>query len=167
MAPRRFAAILWRKLRSFARMPRVERACVPVAWLLLGASRAAVLLVPFRHLAALMGEPRGPQSCAAPASGAQAQRARQVSRAIRVAARHTPWDSNCFAQALAARVLLGLFGVPCTVFFGLAHEGCRASRVLVAHAWVRSGSIAVCGGAGDRYTVVASFAWPRTAGGAR
>ena len=166
MSPARLTAIRSRTARSFARMPRFERAWMLPAWIFLGLGRAAVLAVPFRRLAGLLGEARGPQAWVPIATPAQAQRARQVGRLIRVAARYTPWNSNCFAQALAARVLLGLFDVPCAVFFGVAREG-GAGGPLIAHAWVRSGAVSVSGGAGaDRYTVVASFAWPRAAGGA-
>lgn len=163
-APRGLAATALHKARAFARLPRFDRAMVLPAWLLLGAGRAAVLAVPFRHLAARMGEVGGPGDVTRQVSDAQALRARQVGRVIHLAARYAPWNSNCFAQALAARMLLGAFGVPGVIFFGVAHEGSGATRELVAHAWVRSGSVAVSGGAGERYAVVASFAWPRTAG---
>jgi hypothetical protein len=154
------ASMLLRKARSLARMPVFEQTCILPAWILLGVSRGAVLLVPFRRVAAILGEARGPQGLAPQASARQMQRARRIGRVIRVAARYTPWDSNCFAQAVTARLLLGLYRIPCAVFFGLAHDDGPA-RALQAHAWVCSGDVAVSGGANvGRYTVVACFVAP-------
>ncbi len=159
------ASTLLRKARAFARMPLFEQGYFLPTWLLLGLSRGAVLLLPFRRLAAFLGDAHGPQGRVPPASASQAQRARRIARVIRVAARYTPWDSNCFAQALTARLLLGLYRIPCAVFFGLMHDH-DAARALRAHAWVRSGDVAVSGGANvDRFTVVQCFSWPRTAPG--
>jgi hypothetical protein len=76
-----------------------------------------------------------------------------------VAARHTPWRSECYPQALAARVLLTLAGVPHVVSFGVRRDG----DALVAHAWVHAGDLTVTGGSGHRYTEVGAFAWaPRS-----
>ena len=165
MPPIRSASALLRKARAFARMPLFERLCFVPAWMLLGLSRGAVLLVPFRRVAALLGDARGPQGRAPAVSTGQALRARRIAHVIHVAARYTPWDSNCFAQAITARLLLGMFRIPCAVFFGLKHDG-GAARELLAHAWVRSGSVAVSGGANvTRYTVVACFTSPRNGPG--
>jgi hypothetical protein len=75
-------------------------------------------------------------------------------------ARFTPWDSNCFAQAITARLLLGLYGLPYALYFGLKRDA--GSMGMKAHAWVVAGRIRVTGGASfGRYTVVAMYVCPR------
>nr|WP_230681343.1 lasso peptide biosynthesis B2 protein [Paracidovorax cattleyae] len=83
------------------------------------------------------------------------RRAQQIGRTLRLAARHTPWQSNCLAQALAARCLLGVFGIPHAVCFGVARLD--ASQ-LQAHAWVVAGQGFVTGGVGaQRFTCTGCF----------
>ena len=72
-----------------------------------------------------------------------------------MAATVTPWNANCQAQAIAARCLLGLWGVPYALFYGVASA---PQQVMKAHAWVCCGPVAVVGGdAFNEFTVVAVF----------
>jgi hypothetical protein len=68
---------------------------------------------------------------------------------------HTPWNSNCLAQAIAVTFMLRRRGVKTTMYFGVAknHEGeCEA------HAWTRSGGAILTGrNRVNRYAVVAIF----------
>lgn len=154
-------ALRWlRRARAFGRRPLFEQAWMAPAWLLLGVCRAAVLALPFRRLAPRLGEAHGVHAWVPLASAAQSERARRIGRAIRSAARHTPWDSNCLAQACAARVLLSVYGVPHGVYMGVGND----AGAMVAHAWVCSGPVAVTGGHGfGRYTVVGCYASPARA----
>ncbi len=95
--------------------------------------------------------------------GLAQQAQQQIGRAVRLAARYTPWDSNCFAQAVAARALLGLYGVPYALFFGVKRAPQAAA--LDAHAWVAAGRVPVTGGAGfGEFTVVGCFVDPGSQG---
>lgn len=75
---------------------------------------------------------------------------------MQTAATRTPWRSDCFPQALTARLLLRAAGVPHTVTFGLRRDD---SGALKAHVWVAAEQVAVTGGQGTHWTGVASFAW--------
>ncbi|WP_200231277.1 lasso peptide biosynthesis B2 protein [Rubrivivax gelatinosus] len=144
-----------RRLAGFARLGAAERGWFVLGWLLLGLGRAAVQLVAFKRLAPWLGQAAAPQRPLPLAADVQA-RAQRIGRLLRLASRHTPWGSNCFAQALAARWLLGLAGVPCSVCFGLRRDA--AGAPLQAHAWVAAGSVAVCGGDGfAHFTPVGCF----------
>ena len=80
----------------------------------------------------------------------------QIGRAVRLAARYTPWDSNCFPQAVVARLLLGLYGIPYALFFGLRRD--PDSGAMLAHAWVAAGRVRVTGGESfGQFTVVGVF----------
>lgn len=152
-----------RKLRTYRQLPLFVQLWLPLAWLLLGVARWLILHMAFARLAPWLGQSVGASPFVPLLSGAQQVRAMQVGHVVRVAARFTPWTSNCFPQALVARWLLGLYGVPYTLCFGLQ----RAQGVddVQAHAWVASGPVAVTGGRSfGLFTVVGVFATPGVAG---
>lgn len=146
-------------LSGFLRLPPFERYLLLPAWALLGVARAAVLVVGFRRLAPWLGRAVA-EPPPAPMLDARAQRrAIQVGRTLRLAARHTPWQSNCLAQALSARCLLGLFRVPHMLCFGVARP--RETAALQAHVWVLAGTVRVTGGDGvERFARVGCFVAP-------
>ncbi|WP_205527336.1 lasso peptide biosynthesis B2 protein [Solimonas sp. K1W22B-7] len=124
--------------------------------LLLGAGRAAVLLVPFRRMAPVVGRQQGPCPWIPLLTPRQSRRADQIGRSVRLAARYAPWTANCFPQALAATAMLRLYRVPYTLHFGLRH-GTDGSE-MNAHAWISAGPVKVTGGASFRqFTVVGTF----------
>lgn len=87
----------------------------------------------------------------------QQHRAAFIRNLIRLTSRYTPWNSNCFPQAIIARCLLAIFRVPYAMYFGL-QKGQHPNE-LKAHAWVVSGRVVVCGGCSfQQYTVVACYA---------
>jgi len=148
-------------------MPRFERAWLLPTWVLLGVARFAVLFVAFPRLARRLGR-RSAAACVPVLDAAQQARAASIGRTVRRAARYTPWTSNCFPQAIAARLLLGWHGVPYALLFGLAQETAVDGRRMKAHAWVAAGRIHVTGGAGfERFTVVGCFVAPSLVPGAR
>lgn len=149
--------VRWRRrLRNASARSGFELYWLLPVWLLLGVSRASILGVPFRHLARLMGRQQGPHAWTPLLTEAQRRRSFAVGRTVRLAARYTPWISNCFPQALAASVLLRLYRVPYALHLGLAPGG--AGQPMRAHAWVVSGPVRVTGGESFReFTVVGCF----------
>lgn len=145
-----------RMLATVYRLPRFERLLLVPAWILLGMTRAAVRWIGFRRLAPWVGEQMAvPPVLPCPDARAQ-RRALQIGRTVRLAARHTPWDSNCLAQALAAHYLLGLFRVAHLLCLGVTRGGDDGQ--LQAHAWVLAGSTRVTGGrTAERFTRVGCF----------
>lgn len=82
-----------------------------------------------------------------------------IGRLIAMTSRYTPWDSNCFPQAVVARLLLGLYGIPYALYFGLRRDA--ESGELKAHAWVIAGKVAVTGGHSfNGFTVVGCYIAP-------
>jgi hypothetical protein len=127
-----------------------------ISWILLGLSRLAILGgVPVTRLVGRTG--RGPQP--APPSPRDERWAALIARQVGRAAARTPWRSECYPQAVAARLELIVARVPHTVFFGLRRDD---NGELVAHAWVQLGERVVIGGDPVGYTVVASFWWPNS-----
>lgn len=127
------------------------------ATLWLGVARLAILTVPFRKVAKHLGE----QMAESPHRDQTALRTRlvRISWAVHTMSQHTPWESACLAQALAAKAMLRCRGITSTLYLGLAKEQKDEQSGLLAHAWLRSGSMILTGGQGkDHYTVVATFA---------
>lgn len=103
----------------------------------------------------LLGGPATPTSVVEP-TARDLQRARWVGHVIAAAAARTPWRSDCYPQALTARILLRAARVPHSVVFGVRRDD---AGVLRAHAWVTSGEVGVTGGSDERWTGVAAFDW--------
>ncbi|MDD5112542.1 MAG: lasso peptide biosynthesis B2 protein [Methylobacter sp.] len=152
---------LIRKGRSFIYRPWFEKLWFLPVWLLLGASRFVILTIPFRRLVLRLGVHEGIAPWVPLADSRAEAKALSISRVVRMAANYTPWKSNCFPQALTAKILLGLYGVPHNLFFGLNRNADDA--MLAAHAWVAVGRVPVTGGISfDQFTVVSCFVSARS-----
>ena len=139
----------------FVRLGPAAQAHVTLTWLLLGLTRAVIALLPFGVVRRLLGEGRTHPRPLPLASPRDARRSRRIGRSIERAARHTPWRSDCYPQALTAHLQLRRGRVPHTVAFGLR----RTDHGLTAHAWVDAADAIVTGGDPRDYTVVGSFTW--------
>jgi hypothetical protein len=139
--------MLLRKLRSFTRLPILTILWLPAVWLLLGLSRAAILLVSFKRLSRFLGQSTDRFDFVPAITEQQADRVIQIRKLVRVAARNTPWVSNCFPQAIVVRLLMGIYRIPYALYFGLRRD--VETGDLMAHAWVMSGEYGVCGVLGD------------------
>ena len=128
-------------------------------WFILGISKALIFTVSFRRLAPHLGQAIGVAPWIPLLDPAQQARASQIGRAIRLASRYTPWNSNCFPQAVAARLLMGFYGIPYALYFGLMRDA--QSLEMKAHAWVAAGRVPVTGGGSfKQFTVVGVFVTP-------
>jgi hypothetical protein len=128
-------------------------------WFILGVSKLLIFSVHFSKLAPRLGKKSDLIARVPLLNQHQEARALQIGRTIKLCARYTPWNSNCFPQALAARLLLGLYGIPYALFLGLKRDPSESE--LKAHAWVAAGRIYVCGGESfSHYTVVGCFVSP-------
>jgi hypothetical protein len=157
---------MWRALRrktlGFLRLPRFTQLWLVPLWLLLGLSKAVIFTVSFRRLAPRLGAAVGVAPWVPVLVPAQEARAWQISRAVCLAARYTPWDSNCFPQAVAARILLGLYRIPYALYFGLRRD--PETREFKAHAWIAAGRVRVTGNESfSQFTVVGCFVAPQLA----
>ncbi len=119
-------------------------------------ARLAVWFVPFRRLAAKLGD----AMAESPEAVIDEQRAAAASIgwAVRTLGRRLPWMSQCLVQAVAVTWMLQRRDIPSTLYFGLARD---TDGGLKAHAWVRCGAKILTGAKGHHdYRVVATFAEP-------
>ena len=138
-------------LNTWRRLGWRDRSLLFEALVLLGMARATVLFIPFKRVAPHLG-----QAQHATAPGDPSDIARRVAKAIYLVSRHTPWDSNCFAQALAGHVMLRRRHAASTLYLGVY----KKAEEFAAHAWIRHADLIVTGGPGqERYTVIACYGW--------
>ncbi len=121
----------------------------------LALARVGLRLLPFRRLAATLGERQA--VTAALRSPETQDRAEEVGWALGALARLTPWKSNCLTQAVAAQWMLGRRHIPSTLYLGVA-RGTAEPGTMAAHAWVACGARTIAGVTGhERYAVIATF----------
>lgn len=148
-------ALIRRKAGAWRRRAFVEKAWFFAAYPLLGLARLALLSVPFRQIAPWLGQNLQTAAITPLATTRQIAQARHIGRAVQTAARYTPWESKCLAQAMVARALLGIKRLPYALYLGVRKEG---ETGLAAHAWVCTGRLAVTGGHSfGQFTVVGTF----------
>ncbi|MDP4125012.1 MAG: lasso peptide biosynthesis B2 protein [Bacillota bacterium] len=119
----------------------------------LGFYRLLVLIFPFRKTARLLGE----ENTETPVSdeGVDITTAKRISTAVRVMSRHTFWESKCLVQAYAAKRMLRRRKQKATVYLGVSKN---EQGNMIAHAWLRCGTIFVTGGNGQiKFSVTSRF----------
>lgn len=140
-----------------------EWAWLVPAFVLLIIARLIIIIAPFRWIAARLGDNQGPQPQSPLVTEKQADRALQLGRTVRRAAKLVPTGAHCFPQAIVASLLLRLYGIPYAIHFGLRKklEDGDDNKALAAHAWVNAGKIRVTGGQSfHQFTTVACFVSP-------
>lgn len=153
--------VIQRKILSFLRLSRFIQFWLVPLWLLLGISKLMIGTIQFQKLAGFLGQHMGITAWHPLLLPFQEQQALEISRALRLAARYTPWNSNCFPQAVAARCLLGLYRIPYALYFGLQRD--PQSTQMKAHTWVVAGKVYVTGGVSfDQFTIVGCFVSAKT-----
>lgn len=146
---------MYRRLRKLATfllvLPLREKLLVlEIAWEMARA-RLELLRVPFREIAATLGEPGRETPEEAPPDRLPPR----VGGHVRSLSTVLPWECRCLVQALAARRVLQRRGCPTTLYLGVRRRG----EGLEAHAFLRWGS-RILTGAEERetYRVIATFA---------
>lgn len=140
-------------LQKFLKLKINKKKLFIEAYFLLGFSRLIILTCPFRKIAGILGE----MSSETPVSndGVDIKIVRQVAEAIRVMSKHTFWKSKCLAQAYTAKMMLRKRKQKSTVYLGVSKN---EKGEMVAHAWLRCGTLFVTGGNGhENFTITSIF----------
>ncbi|WP_151736839.1 lasso peptide biosynthesis B2 protein [Paenibacillus tengchongensis] len=142
-----------RRLKQLLVHERAAAALLPEALWRLFLARLQ-LLQPFAKTAPRLGMQSMESAEAAKAQ--ELEVIRNVTKAIRVMSRYTPWKSTCMVRAVAGLRMLEKRGVESTLYMGVARD--KAGR-MIAHAWLRSGEHYVSGDdAMQGFIVVEKFA---------
>lgn len=79
----------------------------------------------------------------------------KIARAIVRCRKAVHWQNRCLVEAITAKKMLGRRGLQSTLYFGIAKE----NEKMIAHAWLRCGSMIVTGKQGmQKFVVVDTFA---------
>jgi hypothetical protein len=143
-----------KKLKTIVLLPLDEKLMLLEALVLLALARLAVLVLPFRWVARVLGK----QEKETPRQDdpANAALVLHIKKMMQRTSRNVPWTSKCLDQAVAAKIMLARRGIAATVYFGVKND---AKENLKAHAWLRCGTLYVTGGRmRRRYTVINTFA---------
>ena len=129
-----------------------------------GLLRVGLALAPFRYWAPYLGREVSDRPFCPLATESQERLAWRIGRTCALAARYTPWETKCLAQAILTRTWLGRFRIPYVVHIGVKKAGPGAPDPFAAHAWVQVGRLVVCGRQGHAaFTVLSSYADKRLA----
>lgn len=152
-----FLKAIPRKLGSLFRQPRFILFWLVPVWIALGICRFVILTIPLRFIYRCYGQDGSLSSKAPPISLSKQARARQIRDVVALAARYTPWKSQCYPQALVAHLALSICQIPHVLYFGLRKVDGEAEPY-EAHAWVMAGDSVVTGGPHHRsYGVARAF----------
>lgn len=145
--------ITLRRIRVLLTYDKAALALFPEAFWRLFRVRIQLLL-PFARIAPRLGI----QSQETPevSRDADIPRIRQITKAIRVISRYTPWKSTCMVRAVAGLQMLEKRGIESTLYMGVARD---KQGQMIAHAWLRSGAYYISGDdAMKGFVVVEKFA---------
>lgn len=141
-------------LGKMLRLSWADRLLLLEATFWLALARLALLTVPFRRIAPLLGTLQLESEAAVPAK--TVRHANRIGWSVRTMARRTPWESACLTQAISAKAMLRRRRIHSTLYLGLAKN---QSQAMKAHAWLRCGAAILTGEAGhEQFTILSSFA---------
>ncbi|WP_160032901.1 lasso peptide biosynthesis B2 protein [Paenibacillus sp. An7] len=139
--------------RSFLRQKPALKRMIVEAWLYLAYARVLSFL-PFARIAPLLGAEQ--QETTFERHPVKEKTALHISKVIYKVSKHTPWKSECMVTGIAAMKMLQRRRIASTLYFGIAKND---DQKLIAHAWLRSGTLYVTGAKGiEKFTVVNKFA---------
>ncbi|MBU1324653.1 MAG: lasso peptide biosynthesis B2 protein [Alphaproteobacteria bacterium] len=141
------------------RMTHAQRVLLVEATVWLALARVSLLVLPFRTVAAHLGEACAPAVAAGrigqPGGAPQeVETARAVGWAVRLMADALPFRAVCLQQGVAAKMMLRRRGIPSVLHFGVAPDAAG----LNPHAWLDTADARVTGyPVGDRFTELACW----------
>lgn len=149
------------RVRKFLALDGKRRRLFLEAWCRLGHHRFSLLRKPFSELVGRLQIHREPFT-QPPGAPADIATARSIGWAVTLASNHTPWDSTCLVQVLAAQRMLQGRGIPGVFYIGATTARDEGEPPgLRAHAWLKCGDSFITGEPGhEAYTVVTAFSWP-------
>lgn len=142
-----------RQIRALLALDRRTLLLFPEAFFFLGQARLQ-LRKPFAQIAPTLGARTAESPAVSDARHIGTMKA--VATAIAIASRYTLWDSQCLVRAIAGMRMLERRRIPSTLYLGTAKD---EEGKLIAHAWLRSGSLYISGAdVMRRFVVVETFA---------
>lgn len=156
-----------KRVKKFLILNVEDKLLLVKIYVLTAIARIVILIIPFRkykrHLGILHNE------SSYKVNEEEFIIASKISWGIGVVSRYTPWQSKCLVQALTAQYLLWKNKIDSTLYLGVGKEEGIVKKSdmnndnynkefkIIAHAWIRCGSLYVTGGNGRNFAIVAKF----------
>jgi Transglutaminase-like superfamily len=138
-------------MTAFVSLSHRERVMLLEAYLLLGWARVLKYL-PFSKIAPSLGEFMTESTYLSKEKDIEI--IKSVKSSIEIMSKYTFWESQCLVKAIAGMKMLRSRGIESTLYLGTGREEDK----LIAHAWLRSGSLYISGAEGmEKFTVVGKF----------
>jgi poly-D-alanine transfer protein DltD len=128
------------KIQRFFRLGWSERHIFVLASIISSLYSLIILFTPMSWYLKRLGEKSKESTFSV--SEEESFKIQQIKRGMLRVRRYLPWRTKCFASAITAKILLKRRKISSTIYLGIAKEG---SEKIIAHAWLRSGSIIVTG----------------------
>lgn len=151
---------LTRKLRNAWHLPWQEKLWMVLLYPYSGLIRVSMTLFHFRRWSKVLGVHYQNVTLSPLVTEQQRMKAWRIGRIVELTARLTPWESKCLVQAVMARTLLGIYGIPYILHLGAVMTDDQF-KPLKAHAWVKVGPWIITGREGHQaFAIVSSFVAP-------
>jgi len=153
-------AVFRQKFGTFWHLPGQEKVWLLCLFLYSGVVRLALLILPFRWLAPLLGVHHKNHQLSPLVAQPMLHAASRIGRIVEIATRYTPWESKCLVQAILVRTMFACYKIPYVLHLGTVLTR-GEKRSMKGHAWVKVGPRIVIGRKGHfQYAVVSSFVSP-------
>jgi len=151
-------AVLKKKTQTFWHM-RFKLKCLFVGnYFLCGVARAFINLLPLKRLTPYFGTLHKNIIFSTLLTRTERNHAIQLRRSIALAAKYTPWDSNCLTQAMVAKFWCVRLNIPYVLYIGFTKDEEKPSGY-ASHAWLTAGPVAITGEHSfSSFKVVSSYA---------
>jgi hypothetical protein len=132
--------LVLRKIKSFTETSYQVKILFFKAYFLSGLVKLTLLFLPFNRVLKWQGSINVESPCFSDEISADFRKSLQS--AIRLCSKYTIWKTECYAQALTAKIILNKKGIPGTVYIGFKKS---VNGAYMGHAWVRSFDRFICG----------------------
>jgi hypothetical protein len=136
--------ILRKKTNSFYALPFKFKCLFFINYFLCGIARFLITSLPLKRLSTHFGRLYKNNKLSSILSYKQQQQAIHLRRSIQLAARYTPWNSNCLTQAMVAKFWCQQLNIPYIFYIGFAKDAEKPNGY-AAHAWLTAGPVAITG----------------------
>jgi len=145
---------LFNRVKAIFTMDRRTMLLVIEATYFMSVTRLRLLLFSFAKLAPSLGDYM--KETSNEYRGEDHRIISTIRQTIDIVDRNTFWETKCLVRAITALRMLERRGISSTLYLGTARD---ESGKMIAHAWLRSGTIYVTGSEGmERFTTTGTFA---------
>jgi hypothetical protein len=143
---------LYYKIQSFARTDRRVKLLFFRAYFLSAFVKFSLIFLPFRKVLNWQGSVHIESSDQPDEASLDFRKSLQS--AMRLCDKYTIWKTECYTQALTAKIILNRKGIPGTIYIGFQKND---KGIYKGHAWLRSYDRIITGGAEKHNYLVHSF----------